>query len=214
MEAPSHPVVALVSSAGGLDATAQVLSGLPESLRATVIVLQHSPPDRHSRLAVLLQRMTGRPVTLAQDGDPLRTGAVLVAPSGCHTLVTHDLTTALIPSGPFPPWRPSADLLLTTMAMALGPRAVAVVLSGTSHDGATGASAVHQRGGVVLASDEATSAHFSMPLSTIERDRIRPPVLAVAEIAAQLPEILQALVAASRAEEPPEPAHGISVSDR
>lgn len=214
MEPSSHPVVALVSSAGGLDATAQVLSGLPERLRATVIVLQHSPPDRHSRLAPLLQRMTGRTVTLARDGTPLRAGAVLVAPSGCHTLVTHDLTTSLIPSGPFPPWRPSADLLLTTMAMALGPRAIAVVLSGTSHDAATGATAVHQRGGVVLASDEETSAHFSMPLSTIERDRIRPPVLAVPEIAAQLPELLQAMLDTSRAEEPPQAAPGISVSDR
>lgn len=186
----SHPVVALVSSAGGLAATTQILSGLPAAFPGSVIVLQHSRPDRQSLLPQILERHTGRSVTTAQSGSPLTPGAVLVAPSGCHTLVGRDRTLTVIPSGPFPPWRPSADLLLTTMAMALGTSAIAVILSGTSHDGATGATAVHEMGGTVLTSDEETSAYFSMPRSTIERDQIRPPVLAVADIATHLPELL------------------------
>jgi two-component system chemotaxis response regulator CheB len=45
-------------------------------------------------------------------------------------LVGPDATVRLINTGAVPPARPSADLLLSTLAVALGPRAVAVVLTG------------------------------------------------------------------------------------
>jgi two-component system chemotaxis response regulator CheB len=91
-------------------------------------------------------------------------------------------TTALIESGARPPYRPSADLLLTSLALAAGPRAVAVVLSGHGIDGATGATAVHHFGGLVIASDEASSTEFSMPGATIGRDTIIDYALALDEI--------------------------------
>jgi chemotaxis response regulator CheB len=59
-------------------------------------------------------------------------------------LITKDEIIALIPSGSVPPYRPSADLLLTTLALAAGRRAVAVVLSGEGQDAATGATVVHR----------------------------------------------------------------------
>jgi two-component system chemotaxis response regulator CheB len=192
MELPL-PVIALVSSAGGLDATTQVISGLPESLGACLIVLQHTSPDRESLLPRVLEHQTGRQVLPARHGSVLSPGSVLVAPSGCHTLVGHDRRITMIESGPFPPWRPSADLLLVTMAMALGPMAIAVVLSGEGHDGATGATAIHQRGGIVLTSDETSSPHFSMPRSTKERDAIAPPSLSLPGIVEWLPGIVRAL---------------------
>jgi two-component system chemotaxis response regulator CheB len=188
-----HPVVALVSSAGGLESTVQVLSGVDPDLPATFIVLQHSRPDRRSLLPAILTQQTQRSAVVAREGDPLTAGRVLVAPNGCHTLVTHERTITLIPSGDFPPWRPSADLLLTSMALALGRSAVAVVLSGAGHDGATGATAVRHLGGVVVTSDAESSAHFSMPKSTIERDQIAPAVLPLAKLVEELPTLVQAI---------------------
>jgi two-component system, chemotaxis family, protein-glutamate methylesterase/glutaminase len=43
--------------------------------------------------------------------------------------------------------RPSADLLLTSMAALLGPRLLAAVLTGNGADGAVGAQAVSRYGG-------------------------------------------------------------------
>jgi two-component system, chemotaxis family, protein-glutamate methylesterase/glutaminase len=63
---------------------------------------------------------------------------VLVAPPGRHTLICPDQTIALIGSGQTPPSRPSADLLLTSMAVSGRQRAVASVLSGAGHDGTPG----------------------------------------------------------------------------
>jgi two-component system chemotaxis response regulator CheB len=168
--ATSWPIVALVASAGGVDALSRVLSALPAELPASVIVLLHVSPDRESVLPAILERVSAFGVEPARDGDQLVRGQAIVAPAGSHLLITSELRVALIESGRFPPSRPSADLLLTTLAIAAGTRVIAVVLSGTGHDGATGATAVHHFGGTVLATDEASSQSFAMPEATIGRD--------------------------------------------
>src|SRR3954468_12263643 len=164
----SAPVVALVSSLGGLDALSRVLKVMPVQLPACMIALQHADPSRASELARLLDRVGPLAVAEARDGVALARGHVLVAPSGFHTLVTRDRTLALVRSGERPPSRPSADLLLTSLAVAVGPDAIAVVLTGFGHDGAAGATAIKRLGGVLIASSLATSREPSMPEATID----------------------------------------------
>lgn len=187
-------VIALVASAGGLEAVSTVLEGLPEGLGAAVIVLIHQSPDRESTLVGLLQRRSRLAVVAAEDGAKLQTGTIVVAPPGKHVLVAEGPVVALVASGDSPPSRPSADLLLATLATACGPRATAVVLSGGGHDGATGATAVHRFGGTVLASSEASSTNFSMPQATIERDTAIDQVVALQE----MPALLASLVTPPR----------------
>ncbi len=186
MDAEPPVVIALVGSTGGLAAVSTVLGSLPAELPAAVLVLLHQSPDRVSRVGEILDRRCSLPVTAAADGDVLRAGRVLVAPSGKHLLVTHAGRVALIVSGVFPPSRPSADLLLTTLATACRERAVAVVLSGNGHDGATGAAAVHAFEGKVIASDQATSEVFAMPDAAIARDHAVDFVLPLDAISEQL----------------------------
>jgi two-component system, chemotaxis family, protein-glutamate methylesterase/glutaminase len=193
-ELGDHRIVALVASAGGIDAVLHVLEGLPSDLRATVIVLIHQDPTHLSHLVPVLERRSQLPIAAAADGMPLSAGHVIVVPAGRHLLVTPDARVLLIPSGAYPPSRPSADLLLATLATAVGRRAVGVVLSGGGHDGATGASAVHARGGTVLATDEASSATFSMPLSAIERGAVVDRILPLNEIAGAIAELVAAPV--------------------
>jgi two-component system chemotaxis response regulator CheB len=184
--------MALVGSAGGIAAVSQVLEGLPADLNAAVIVLIHQAPDRENRLVEVFARRSVLPVQAAQDDEPLRPGVVLVAPPGKHVLIAPGPRIVLIVSGAVPPSRPSADLLLTTLAVQCGPSATAVVLSGNGHDGATGATAVHRFGGTVLASSEASSEVFSMPEATILRDSAVDHVLAVDAVAALLESIAAA----------------------
>jgi two-component system chemotaxis response regulator CheB len=180
------PIVALVCSAGGMDALTRVLAPLPGELPAAVIVVQHLSPDHHSELAALLDTRTALAVAAATDGSTLAPGLVLVAPAGQHTLVTGEQTIALIPSGATPPYRPSADLLLATLAVTCGARAIAVVLSGRGNDAATGASAVHRFGGTVIASTALSSTQASMPQATIDRDNAVDHVVPLDDIAGLL----------------------------
>jgi two-component system chemotaxis response regulator CheB len=186
------PIVALVGSAGGVDALSRVLSGLPDGFAASVIVLLHVSPDRESILPSILGRIAAMGVAAARDGAALAPGQVIVAPAGRHLLITGDLRVALIESGAFPPSRPSADLLLTTLAIAARDRVIAAVLSGHGHDGATGATAVHHFGGTVLATDEASSMAFSMPSATIKRDHVLDQVVALDDLPALLARLITA----------------------
>lgn len=167
--AGEFPVIALVCSTGGLAALTTVLASLPADLPAAVVALQHVSPYRRSVLPEILRRCTAMPVRRAHDGDALLPGHVLVAPEAAHLIVCPDGCVRLIPSDGAP--RPSADLLLCTLAVALGSRAIAVVLTGAGQDGATGVVAVDLLGGVTLVEDPSTAQSRGMPEAAQCRNR-------------------------------------------
>lgn len=185
------PIVALVCSAGGLEALTAILRQLPAEFPAPIIALQHRQPGEPDRLPSILRRRCLLPVVSAEDGAVLRAGTVFVVPPGQHAVVDTSDHIVLIPSDGPPPYRPSADLLLVSLALTSGPRTIAVVLSGMGRDGATGAEAVHRFGGLVIASDERSSAYFAMPKAAIERDQAVDLVLPINEIATKLVGLLK-----------------------
>jgi two-component system, chemotaxis family, protein-glutamate methylesterase/glutaminase len=163
-----------------------VLGGLPRDLDAAVLVVLHLTPQHRSLLAEILGRRTDLAVRQAEDGDLLRTGTAYVAPPDAHLLVTNGGTLRLDKSELVHHVRPSADVLLLSLAQNHGGRCLAVILSGTGIDGAAGAAAVKSAGGMVLAQDEATAEYFGMPGAAIlaggvdevlPLDRIGPAVL-------------------------------------
>lgn len=161
------PVVALVASAGGLDALSEVLGALPARLNAAVVVLQHVQAGRRSTLPQILAARTPLAVREAEDGAALRARTVYVAPPGRHLHVAAGHTLRLIDSPPVHFSRPSADVLLQSMAEARVP-AIAVVLTGRGSDGAAGSLQVRRSGGTVLAQDRATSRYFGMPGAAVD----------------------------------------------
>lgn len=161
------PVVALVASSGGLDALSVVLGGLPAELPAAVLVLQHLEAGRRSMLAGILAGRTELPVREAVAGVRIRAGTVYVAPAGRHLCLGPGGVLRLTDQAPEHFSRPSADVLLRSLAQAGGP-VIAVVLTGRGSDGAAGSLLVHDGGGTVLAQDAATSRHYGMPGSAVE----------------------------------------------
>jgi two-component system chemotaxis response regulator CheB len=180
------PVVALTGSAGALVEIIDVLSRLPVGFAGAVIVLLHQQPDRTGHLDDVLDRRCDLNVRYAAKEETLNAGQVLVVPPGCHMVVAPSGGARLVISGAFPPNRPSADLLLSTMGVSLGERAIAVVLSGTGRDAATGASVIHNFGGTVIAADPEFTACPWMPTETIERDESVDYVAPPPDIAALL----------------------------
>ncbi len=174
--------MALVCSHGGLKALTVVLDALPADFPAAVIVLQHQSPDHPSHLAEILGWHCRLPVTVARHRQALSPRTVIVVPPGKHALVAHSEVALIASDGP-PPYRPSADLLLTSLALTAPERTIAVILSGGGNDGATGATAVHDFGGVVIASDRESSEVFDMPEAAIGRHDAVDYVVPVERIA-------------------------------
>ncbi|WP_199253426.1 chemotaxis protein CheB [Mycolicibacterium mengxianglii] len=162
------PVVALVTSAGGLNALTEVLAPLPADVPAAFVVVQHMSPTHPSTLAELLDAKSALQVRSAANNDVLIPGNVLVAPPAHHLLVTSEARIGLIDSGDLPPARPSADLLLVTLAVTCGPRVLAVVLTGRGTDAQAGIRAIRHCGGTVFAQNAESSEHFGMPGAAID----------------------------------------------
>jgi two-component system chemotaxis response regulator CheB len=174
--------VAIVDSAGGLDAIGRVLSSLEAGLRASVIVLVHLLPERRSMLPELLGRRTDLHVKQAEDGDVLEDGWVYVAGPDAHLVVTAEHRLRLDTGPPVHYARPAADVLLTSLAGAYDGSCLAVVLTGAGTDGADGARAVKAAGGRVVAQDRSSSEHFGMPGAAIATGSV-DDVLSLPEIA-------------------------------
>ena len=188
---PSRKAVALVGSAGGLNAVSVVLAALPAELAAPVIVLLHLDPNHISRLAPILARKARLSVKQAETGDALVAGHAFVAPPASHLLVTLNGSLELGHGPPVGRLRPSADVFLTSLALAYGTGTLAVILSGAGHDGAAGAAAVKLAGGTVIAQDRESAEYFGMPGAAIEEHAV-DQVLPLGDVAVAVLEFVQA----------------------
>ncbi|MCR4419869.1 MAG: CheB methylesterase domain-containing protein [Clostridia bacterium] len=164
--------VAIAASTGGPTALQKIVPRLPAGFPAAVFVVQHMPPGFTHGLAVRLGELGELPVREAVDGEPVLPGQVLVAPAGRQTWVVRsegDVKVRVGEAGPVPgAFRPSADVLFYSLAEAYGQEVLAVVLTGMGKDGLKGLARVKEKGGLILAQDEASSVVFGMPRVAIE----------------------------------------------
>jgi len=116
----------------------------------------------------------------AEDGEPVMTGRVYVAPGGRHMSVTRDASGPVICLDDSPPVRgvrPAADVLFHSAAVAFGAAAVSVVLTGMGRDGAEGSRAIREAGGLALVQDRESATIFGMPQAALKlagADRVAP----------------------------------------
>jgi two-component system, chemotaxis family, protein-glutamate methylesterase/glutaminase len=164
---PAFDIVAMAASLGGLEALSQTLAALPPNFAAPVVVVQHLSARFPSHLVEILSKRTALTVVWARPGHLLRRGVIYVAPPDRHLLISPYHSIRLGQGPPIHFVRPSADALFASVAEAYRERAIAVVLTGSRADGASGARAIKRQGGRVLAQDAATSRAFGMPGAAI-----------------------------------------------
>lgn len=163
----SAAVVVIGASAGAIDALGAILPRLPASFAIPVLVVVHLVPTRPSLLVELFRSRCALAVAEPVDKEPVRPG-IFFAPRDYHLLVERDRSFALSVEPPVHWSRPSIDVLFESVAYAYGRGVVAVVLTGSSADGAKGAQAVHDVGGVVFVQSPESAAADFMPLSAIK----------------------------------------------
>lgn len=183
---PAFKVVVIGSSAGGIPALKLLLSALPPDFGAAIVVVQHRKPSGPGMLARVLGRSCPLRVRDAVDGERLRPGVVLLAPSDRHLTVGPGDILSLDQSERIHAVRPSAEKLFVSAAENLGSRVIALVLTGAARDGELGVRAVKRMGGMVIAQDEETSAVFGMPRAAIDSGAV--------DLVLPLPSIAPALV--------------------
>jgi two-component system, chemotaxis family, protein-glutamate methylesterase/glutaminase len=184
-------VVAIGASLGGLTAIETLLEALPASFPASVLIVQHRRADSDSRLLELLRSHSALPVWEPEDKQPLEPGHVYLAPPDYHMLVERGrLALSIDPPVAFA--RPSIDVLFESVADAYGLRAVAVVLTGASSDGAAGAALIKRQGGIVLVQDPSSAEAPQAPKAAIAATQV-DAVLHLPALALRLPAIASAV---------------------
>jgi two-component system chemotaxis response regulator CheB len=182
---PDRPAraVAICASAGGPAALEVLLGEIRPEFPLPLLVVQHITSGFTAGLVERLDQAVALPVRIAADGQPAGTG-VWMAPDDAHLTLTSSMSLELDGETVVGAHRPSADVLLESVAAAVGPGAVGVVLTGMGRDGARGVAAIRQAGGRVIAQNEATSSVFGMPRAAIEAGA--QTVLPLPQIAAAL----------------------------
>ena len=167
---PGRGIVAIGASTGGTVAIENILRALPENAPPTVIV-QHMPAYMTPLFAERLSKMSRMRAREAKDGDALETGLALVAPGGKHLLVERrpNGLFARVKDGPaVNGHRPSADVLFTSVARAVGRAAVGIILTGMGKDGARGLLDMRNSGAHTVAQDESSCVVYGMPKAAVD----------------------------------------------
>jgi len=181
-------LVAIGVSTGGPSALAKLVPALPAALPVPVVIVQHMPPLFTKLLAERLAAQSSIGVSEATAGEPLRPGHVWIAPGDRHLIVTPTgggLRLELDQGPRENSCRPSVDVLFRSVAAALGPRALGVVLTGMGRDGLRGAECIHEAGGQVVVQDEESSVVWGMP-GFVAHAGLADRGLALGEMAAEI----------------------------
>lgn len=186
-------VIAIATSAGGLNALSVILGGLPADFPAAIAIVMHVSPDHKSLLAEILKCRTLLDVRQAKIGDMLCHSTVFVAIPNHHMFVLSGgiIEISSATAGKVHYVRPSAEPLFASVALIYKSNAIAVVLTGGDGDGSIGVRIIKENGGTVIAQDRLTSQDFSMPEAAIETGNV-DFILPLGEIAPKLIQLVGA----------------------
>jgi two-component system, chemotaxis family, protein-glutamate methylesterase/glutaminase len=160
-------IIAIGASTGGPQALSTLLARLaPQIHSIPVVIVLHLPSDFTDIVVTHVGRLTGLPTSCAAHGSELQPGHIYFAPGASHLKVVRIGQVCVFAYSDAPPenfCKPAVDVLFRSVADAYGPGALAVVLTGMGSDGLVGARKIVDRGGSVIAQDEASSVVWGMP---------------------------------------------------
>src|SRR5438552_5914085 len=169
------PNVDIGGSAGGFEASMELLRHLPAKNGMSFVVVQHLDPHHASKLASLLGKVTAMPVIEITKTTRPQPNTVYVQPSNKCVVAKNDKLVLVRRTQQL---NVAIDQFFESLAEACGSRGIGVLLSGTGSDGTAGLRAIKVAGGLTFAQDEGTAKFAEMPRNAIRSgfvDAVRSP---------------------------------------
>ena len=170
---PIRDVVAIGVSTGGPPVVQQILSSLPENFPASIVIAQHMPAAFTGPFAKRLDSVSKISVKEAETGDVLKPGHAFVAPGGKHIVLDQKVSRVDVVVTEQPAdalYKPSANVLISSVAQAVGKRGLGVILTGMGSDGCEGVRDLKGRGGRALAQSDSTCVVYGMPKAIVDEN--------------------------------------------
>ena len=198
---PTHDIIAIGASAGGVETLQRLVSLLPAEIPASIFIVLHIPANSPSMLPLILKRAGKLPALSPLDKTPIKHGRIYCAPPDHHMLI--EASSVRIIRGPKENrHRPAIDPLFRSAAWAYRSRVVGIVLSGNLDDGTAGLSAIKACGGTTVIQDPAEARFPDMPMSAL-KNAIVDHQLTIQQIAELLTDLVNRRATDSPEDLPP-----------
>jgi len=166
-------MVLIGTSTGGPRALQEVITKIPKSIQAPILIVQHMPAGFTKSLATRLDQLSEIAVKEAEQGDILQNGVAYIAPGGYHLKLRKVGTTFGIvldnQEAPRSGHRPSVDVMFEDVSQYKDFDKVAVIMTGMGHDGSNGLKALKKSGNVIAIAESAeTCIVYGMPKAAVE----------------------------------------------
>ena len=189
-----HTIVIIGTSTGGPRALQEVLTRLPSTINAPILVVQHMPPGFTKSLAHRLDGLSNIQVKEAEEGEPLLNGVAYIAPGGKHLKFEKCSRGYCVKLDDNDPprlgHRPSVDVLLESASFNRELQFITVIMTGMGHDGRKGVLQLNSAcKTITIAESEKTSVVYGMP-KAIQDAGLADQVVDVQYIAAAITDIL------------------------
>lgn len=168
---PKRDVVVIGVSTGGPPAVQKILSSLPKDFPAGILIAQHMPKAFTGPFANRLNGVSKLKVKEAETGDRLMPGHAFVAPGGSHLIIDQKVSRIDLIVTPEPKealYKPSANVLVSSVAQSLGRRTLGVILTGMGNDGRDGIRELKGKGGRAIAQSDSSCVVYGMPKAIVD----------------------------------------------
>lgn len=185
-----YAVVGIGTSTGGPVALQKVLTALPASFPAPIVLVQHMPASFTPAFAERLNKLCRIEVRQAEDGDVLRPGLALLAPGGRQMMIENRSGQArvrILPGDDRLNYKPCVDVTFGSLARSFPGKTLGVILTGMGSDGKEGCRLMKQGGSVIWSQDEKSSVIYGMPMA-VARAGLSDEVLSLNDIGPRLVE--------------------------
>jgi two-component system chemotaxis response regulator CheB len=163
-------IVAIGASTGGPPVLQTILSALPKTFPAPVVIVQHMAAGFSQGFIDWLEQSSALPLHLATHGELMHPGHAYLAPDGVQMKVVRHERIMLTKDKPENGLRPSVSYLFRSVAEIYGCNAVAGLLTGMGRDGAEELRLLKEMGAITFAQDKDSSVVHGMPGEAIRLD--------------------------------------------
>ena len=164
-------IVAIASSTGGPRALNELFSHINQNSSSAFVIVQHISVGFTKALARRLGEVSPLAVSEADKDAYLKAGCVYLAPGGYHLVLQGTpghFRFAYDDSPPRLGVKPSADIMMASVAKVASKDCLGVVLTGMGRDGTVGLKSIRSVGGKTFAQDAESCVVYGMPKSAVD----------------------------------------------
>lgn len=176
-----YKAVVIGGSAGSFQSITKLLSVIPTDFPLPMFLCLHRLKHVRNGFVEALSIKSNKVIAEPYDKEPIRRGAVYLAPANYHMSLELGNTVSLSTDELINNSRPSIDIAFETAAYVYKEKLIGILLSGANKDGALGMKRIHEKNGLTIVQDPEESMINAMPNAALAITKI-DKILAVDDI--------------------------------